>query len=292
MCVSNTTIACLIILTFDIGNSSAGIQINITVASDKRDLNVTFYGSDDKVVSDREVKLYNITEDRLKNGTGHEFGVTPSDVFLTDPTPYGNLYLKYKWRQVTRRVTVSSAAVREVINEDVVLAVHEHINNTPIKVKVPIKLLQDVEYSLKSTWSKSGLPGDDVNYNTRVNFFNNKQFLFEKKWRNESMETATLPFGVQRPGNMTLAPRRRVTMKLRAKRTVVLLTVTYAAYLTGSVVANYPRLLGSYHFWAPAVDRVMAAARPRLNNRILTTELVELKCYTDPFLDVDVIDKT
>lgn len=288
MCPIRMSIVYLIILMFCTTNSEDKIKITIKVASSKGGLKVNFTGADKKKISDKDVKTFNITDDNLKNGTKVELGEKPKDVFLKDPTAYGNLYRKFKWQEVRRIIKVKSVVIQDIINENVLLTVHGHINNTTRKLKIPIKLLENVENSLKSSWSKNGFPDEEIYYETRVDFFNLYHNVFENKWRSESLKLATLPFGLQSAGHINVKPGRTVTMKLRAKRTLLLLRITYTAYLTGSIIVNYPHLLGKYHFYAPSVSNIMKAAN--ISNNIITTEVMELKCHTDPVLDV--FDKT
>ncbi|CAH2217059.1 jg4490 [Pararge aegeria aegeria] len=189
-----------------ITNCYAKITINITVASSKGGIILHFGGRDTKLISDKEVNIFNITDVNLKRGIRVEFGDTPNDVYLKDPTPYGNLYQKFKWQQVNREIIVKSASVLDIINENIVLTVHEHINNATRELKIPIKIFENVENTFKSSWSKNGLPDDEIYYDINIDFFNEKKINFENKWRNDSLRTASLLFGYQTAGKINIAP--------------------------------------------------------------------------------------
>ncbi|XP_023950843.2 uncharacterized protein LOC112055085 [Bicyclus anynana] len=278
----------LVILLFCVTKCCAKIEINITVASSRRGIKVAVKGTDDKIIGDKEVNIFNITEFNLKRGVKRDFGIapTPSDVYIKDPTPYGNLFHKYKWQQVTRKTVIKRIATQDIMYENVLLTVHDHTNNTPRKINIPVKLYENVENSLKSYWSASGYPVDDVYYVANIAFSNtkDKRIKFENKWRNDSLKMATLPVGYETAGHITIGPEKVITMKLSAKKTIILLKITYETKLTGNFVANYPRRLGPYHFWAPSVSSVMRALN--FNNNIITSEIMEIKCHTDPVLEV------
>ncbi|CAH0718416.1 unnamed protein product, partial [Brenthis ino] len=270
-------------LIFFVLKCSGKINIDIKLASHKTVAAVHFSGADNKLITAKEINLYNVTDDNLKRGARVELGRTPDDVFLKNPTPYGDLYQKYKWREVYRNVHVLSAEIDDIINENEVITVVDYINNTTNNVRKDMRMYRTVEHTMKSLWSSDGLPMDNIPYKVKVAYYL-QHFSYENKWREINFKTTKINFGVNSYGFIEVEPGKSVTVKLLGKRTTVLVKIKYIASLTGQIIANYAREYGKYHFWAPSAANIMKAGN--LNNEIITTEFIEIKCYTDPSIKV------
>lgn len=273
----------LIILTIMPLLCNAKIKINITVASNFEDTIVQFSGHDYKLITDKEITLFNLTDDNIKRGIRIELGEAPADVFLKDPTPYDNLFEMYKWPEVKRNLHIFEARVVDIFNENVEVEACDDINSTPTPINATVGILKNVENTVSSTWSSKGLPDDDIYYEVNINFLR-KAFKYENKWRNGSSRYVVEPFGVIKEGYVKVNPGQTVTTKLMAVKTVLLIEVDYSAKIIGSFIANYAHTYGKYHFYAPSVFDIMKAAK--LNNELTTTETLEIRCYTDPHLEV------
>ncbi|XP_050358155.1 uncharacterized protein LOC126778539 [Nymphalis io] len=260
----------------------ARININIKVASSKGGTAVSFNGTDMKLVSEKEVKIYNITDYNLNKGLRIELGKAPDNIFLKDPTTYGNLYSNYKWKEIHRKLYIKSAKIIDIVNEKVELKSRNYINNTTRKAKIKVNLHEPVETIISSFWDKDGFH-DDIYYNIIVDHYKTK-LNFTNKWMDNNFKSKKSIFGMSNVGFINIAPGNTVTTKLTAKRTVILLKVKYTSSLIGNLVINYARVYGKYHFYAPNISNIMKAAK--LNNEIIITEAIEIKSYTDPVLDV------
>lgn len=144
-----------------------------------------------------------------------------------------------------------------------------------------------MDNSISSTWSKTGLPGDNAQTTFILNFEGGKAKVV-KKWRNESTQNFKIPVGITNKGLITIVPKQTAVTKLIVSNTIILIQIVYKAELSGSVIGNYAELYGKYHYWAPAVKNILKAAK--VKNEIFTTEVVEFRCYTRPRLAV--FDKT
>ncbi|XP_026759978.3 uncharacterized protein LOC113519122 [Galleria mellonella] len=273
----------IILFLFMYKSSNGKINLNIKVASNENDINIAFFGHDNKLVGDAEVNLFNITKDNLNKGLRVELGKVPDDVFLTDPTPYYNLYEKYDWPEVKRQVYVKNISVLYVTNEEILISSHEHVNNSTDTVKSSKEMIRNVEATIASTWSNEGMPKDNILYDINIDF-RTKQYKYENKWRDDALRSVFIPFGVAKKGYIDLKSGRTIVKHLRGKRTYIVLEVVFSAQLIGSVIADFAQLYGKYHFWAPSVQNIMKAAD--LNNEIVTKERIEIRCYTDPKLEI------
>ncbi|KAG6463891.1 spherulin-2A-like [Manduca sexta] len=260
----------------------AKISINITVKSFK-DIDIKPLGDDNKVITQNEVDLFGISDDKLKRGVRIQLGRTPEEIFLKNPTPYGDLYTKFKWQEVKRNLRVKSAKVTEFSKENTILKTNVFINNASEAIKANAKLYKKIENTVYSLWSAEGLPVDDILYNLNITF-DNGILKYENKWRNNTFRNLYSSLGVSRRGEVTIAPGKEIVMELTAFKIVAVLEITYEARLIGQLIANYARVYGKYHYWAPSINSIME--RVNLKNKIHTREVIEIRSYINPVLNV------
>ncbi|XP_011556135.3 uncharacterized protein LOC105387148 [Plutella xylostella] len=267
---------------------NAKIRIHIHAASSLEYSSVRSSGIDLKTVTDREIALFNLTKDNLIRGIRIELGRYPEDVFLTDPTPYENLFEKFKWPPVRRKLTIEAVKIIDIINEPVQVTVQEFINNTTKPIKRNIGIYKTVESTVFSTWSKTGFPVDNITYGIKVSYRNsNKTFEYENLWRSTLVRNQMVRFGASKPGYVKVEPGQKLRTTLNGFKTIVLVEVTYKASVIGNVIGDFEELEGiHYHFFAPTVRNIMKAAD--IYNELITTEEVEVRCFTDPRVEVSI----
>lgn len=274
-------------IIFLIFNSLALIQAKITVtinlSPNKSDIIVKYSGNDYKIVTPSELHLFNVTTENLKKGMKIEMGKAPDDIFLNDPTYYGNIFKKFRWEPVKRRLTVSNAKIVDVLNEDIVLKSQVYINNTTMSLESKRSLYETIENTARSSWYIGGLPNDYIVCNIDLNF-GYGHFKYENKWRNDTLHATRMSTGVTKKGLIEIKSYGAVEAKLFATKTIVLIELEYTANLIGAAVANYARLYGKYHFWAPSIQSIMKAAG--MKNEIKTKELIVIRCFLNPRLDM------
>ncbi|XP_013178385.1 PREDICTED: uncharacterized protein LOC106125651, partial [Papilio xuthus] len=263
--------------------SNCKIQISIKCASNKNDIKVTYNGDDKKIITNTEVNLFNITNYNLNKGVRIELGKEPDDIFINDPTKYGNLYEKYNWTPVKRKLQVKNIKIIEIITDNIIIKNQECINNTTRNIKKNISIYEIIEDTVRSFWYKNGLPEESILYNMSYNFHGQIK-SFENQWRKNNFHSVSLPFGIKKDGYINIKPGGKATIRLKGKKMIILIEVLYLANLIGNVVVNYAHLYGKYHFWAPTVNDIMKANN--ITNRILTTELLEIRCYSDPIIEI------
>ncbi|XP_045532737.1 uncharacterized protein LOC123720242 [Pieris brassicae] len=103
------------------------------------EINVTVSGENVDIISDMERRIFKLTEERLKDAVSVQFGQPPDDVFLKSPTPWGDLYTEYGWKEVTITAKPISSVVvsKEFRNQTVVK--QKYINNTSRNVVLNYK---------------------------------------------------------------------------------------------------------------------------------------------------------
>lgn len=274
------------ILTVFIAVGSAKININIKTSNYFNKTEVNFTGKDIKLVTDEEVSLFNITHANLNRGIRIELGKVPNDVFLRDPTPYDDLFKKYKWPEVRRVLIVKSAKIIKFMQQNVTMKTHVHINNTTMTIKSKTDMMVMVENTALSLWSPNGLPKDVINYNVTIDFgYGN--WTFGDTWRDERLRYTNLPFGTNK-GIVDLKSGQKIVSTLSGIKIVMLIEIEYIANLVGNIIADFKSLYGKYHFYSPSLHNIMRAAK--LKNEVVTKEFLEVRFYTNPKIVVFDID--
>lgn len=250
------------------------------MASNKQYVLVNYTGFHNRLITDRDITLFNITKDNLNFGVKVELGKAPNDIFFKDPTPYYNLYEKYHWPQVQRHMYIKRATVLDVVHEETVLKTAEYINNSTDVVKYNKSLTEDVEFTVFTFWSEKGFPNEDIFYRPCIDFPTNRH-CFINKWRDSTIQSIKEPLGVKNvKGTVKIKPGQTIVSKLIANKTAIFVEIEYSAKLIGSIITDYENLYGKYHFYAPAVADIMKAGS--IPNEIVTTERIEIRGYTDP----------
>ncbi|XP_045485587.1 uncharacterized protein LOC123689469 [Pieris rapae] len=260
------------------------IEISLKLGSSKDNCSVSFTGAHQVTASGKDVARFNITENKMKQGIKILLGKTPDDVFLKDPTDFNYVYRDHHWEEVTRTTKVKNIEILNIYNKNLILKTVNHINNTSIKIQANIRLFDTIETSVVSTWTENTYPAKII-YNISFNI-GSQRFDLSKKWNKNVTNYVWLNFGSRKKGYTPLEPGNVVTKILSAKKTTVFLRIKYITSLTGCVFANYSRVYGKYHFWAPFIHDIMKSLK--MKNEIISTELLEIQCYTDPqltFLD-------
>lgn len=265
------------------------ITVNITTAPFSYKTIIKYAGDDVKLITDKEIILFNITKGNLNEGVKVELGKIPDNIFLKDPTP-NNLFRKYKWPEVKRKLKVKSATVIKFMKKDVVLRTHVFVNNSTDTIKTRVDLIEVMENIVSFTWSKEGLPEDEIYFDLNVDF-GNGNFSFVQKWRNEKLKSIRLPVNTSK-AFMENEAGNTLTSNLIATKIILLVEVEFQACLMGNVITDYKDLYGKYHYYSPTVQNIMKAGK--IKNEILSTTLLELRFYMDVRLKVlnEVTGKT
>lgn len=280
--LTNENMKIIQILTILFTVCCAKIEINIETSKFLNRTKILFSGKDIKLVTDEEVALFNITHENLNRGIRIEMGKVPDDIFLRDPTPYEDLFKQYKWPEVGRVLRIKSTKILEFLQSNVVIKTHEHINNATLNIKSKTDMMEVVENTALSLWSANGLPADVIHNKMNINFgYGNWSFHY--KWRNETLKSVRLPFGASK-GIVDLKSGQTIISKLCGLKTVMLVEIEYTAKLIGNIITDYDKLYGKYHFYSPALERIMKVAN--LTNEIITREFLEVRFYANPKLEV------
>lgn len=277
----NFYIFCILFFTICEGK----IEINISTSNYLNRTMITYKGSDIKHVTDKEILLFNITKDNLSRGVKKEFGKYPDEIYLKDPTYYGDVFKKHKWPEVRRTLSVKNITIVEFIKKGVVLNRIDHINNSTDIIRSKIEFSEPVTNTITAIWNKRGLPEDDIKFEVNIDFGYAK-VKHEANWRDPGVAAFDL-YTRKTEAFVDIPSGQSIVAKLLTEKIILLIEVEMHAHLKGNILVNYARKYGSQYQWSPKIENIMKAAK--LYNGLTTTLLIEVRYYTNG--RIEVIDK-
>ncbi|CAG9789997.1 unnamed protein product [Diatraea saccharalis] len=268
----------------------AKINIDITAGSkDPKDVIIKYSGIDLKIVTDHEINIFKINDRNLKEALKKRYGVKPTNVYVKSPTPWGDLYKKNNWEQVTRALTIKSARIKNLSLTPVIVTSNDFENYSNKTIKVNTGISQAVENSVTTSWSRT----NEITVNSEVEYGIN--VIFEKatarmgisytaNWGKSEEKSETVTIGSSTSMETELAPRQAVTSVLSANRGNMEIEVIYKAILKGNVAVNYRRKVNGHHFWGPTIQDVMTNGN--LNNEKTSVQIIKIGFYSEASLKV------
>ncbi|CAH0403737.1 unnamed protein product [Chilo suppressalis] len=268
---------------------SAKIKIDITAGSNPKDVVVKYSGADLKVVTDHEINLFRINDRNLKEALKKRYGTKPTNVYVKSPTPWGDLYKKNYWEQVTRVLTVKSATVKTASMRPEIVTSHvfENFSNKTIKVNTAIS--QTVENTVSSSWSKFNelTVSQEIEYDVNVVFEKitaRMGISYTSSWGKSEEISEAVTIGSSTSMETKLAPGEAVTSVLSANRGAMEIEVIYKASLKGNVAVNYKRKVNGHHFLGPTIQDVMGNGN--LSNEKTYIQTIKVGFYSEATLKV------
>lgn len=242
-----------------------GIEIRIRAGADTATSNVDAFGSVQHIITDKERKTFGIEDQSLKNAVGEYFKKIPTDVFVKSPTPWDDLYKKYKWDEVSTVLVVESATVREITSEPVIVATKTFTNNSSVKATFNASISDQVSNTTESTWNITNTIEVGRTMNYEVSFMGvggggELSMSYSRQWGEGGSQSKSVTVGSASGISVELRPNESVESELTASRGVMKVRIVYKAYLIGSTAVNYYPKYKDHHFWCFDIGTVMAAA--------------------------------
>ncbi|XP_045507778.1 spherulin-2A-like [Colias croceus] len=261
----------------------AKIDIELSGTFEKN-LNLAFSGQEIDVISDTERETFQLTDSNLKKGAELYFGQWPDDIFVKSPTPWGDLYRSYGWRQVSRTLVPKRGRVLSMTTQPQIVMQQIFENNSSKPASFNVGISQAVQNTMSSSWSKSGdlTVGQEISYDFDIDFVNvggKTSLEFSSSWGTNSEKSQTITVGSESHMELMLTPGQSVLAELHATRGSLKVEVEYEASLSGSLAVNYNNLYRDHHFWALDVRTVMAKAG--LNNALISKQIMEIGFFTN-----------
>ena len=222
-----------------------GFQISIIAGKDKNSSSVDASGQVQHIITDEERDTFKLNDSQLKSAVNHNFGQTPKDAYLHDPTPWDNLYQKYNWTQTKTIMSVASAEILEITSEPVILKTQTFENSSFTEdVTYNASITDTVSNRVTSSWSTDNTltVGQTIKYS--VSFLGTggggeSSLTYSHSWGKGGSETTTSTVGSSSGLAVTLGPRESLIAELTASRGVMKVRVRYNARLTGGTAINY-----------------------------------------------------
>lgn len=256
----------------------ASANIIISIQSSTSDSSINFRGFDSSIISDDERVTFGLTDEVLKTAAEKYSGGRPQDVFLHSPTPWGDLYKTYGWREIRRILKPVKATILDIQREDVVVSIKELDNNSSFSVKFDATDTSEVENLIKNKWHTAGVLSITEPISYKVN--GAADFSYTSPWGIDNAEVKKLLIGAKSDVELSLEPGQIVTASLTAKEVTMTVQVDYTANLSGHVACNYPRKYKGHHFWRYEVNGLMGAGS--LIRTVNCSDVINLKFYADP----------
>jgi hypothetical protein len=268
---------------------SSKINIDITAGSDPGEVAISYTGVDTKVVSDEDIRLFNINQKRLKEAVKLHYGRKPTNCYVKSPTPWGDLYKEHHWEQVTRVLAVKSARIKTVSKKPVIVSTQnlENFGNKTTKGNAGIS--QSVQNTITTSWSMSNQLTITEEFEYDVNVIFEKAtakigLSYSVNWGKGEEKSETVTIGTTTAMEVELGPYQAATAVLSATRGYIEAEIVYSASLRGNVAVNFKKPLNDHHFWGPPVQDVMKSGG--LKNEVTTAENIKIAFYSDASLKV------
>ncbi|MFC9937839.1 follicular epithelium yolk protein subunit [Nocardiopsis alba] len=262
----------------------AGIRVSIDAGSDSSSSKIAVSGYDEHVITDKERGTYDIGDASLKRAIGANRGKQPNDAFVKSPTPWGDLYKTYGWREVHTYTSPSQAYVTGIQSEPVIVATKTLTNNSSIPAEFDAGISEQVTNTVSNTWSSTHSIEVSQEFNYDVKFLGaggggSTSFSYTHQWGQEKTEEKSTTVGTTSGVKVTLNPGQSVVAKLVATRGVLNYRIIYKATLNGGTAYNYNPTHEGHHFWWSPINNILNSGN--LSTERSFTEDLQVGYYSD-----------
>lgn len=269
--------------------ANAKIAINIEAGRNLSDILISYSGSDEAAIGEKEIEMFNIDTFNLKRAVRNKYEETPRDVFLKGPTPWGDLYEKYQWRPVTRVMKVKSVVVKDKSMKSMLVLSQNFENSSNNTIKVNAGISQTVENTVSTTWSvtKETSVTQEIEYDLNVilaKVSGTTSFTYSSSVGKSEEKSETITLGTSSSMETELKPGQAATAVLSANRCKLEIEIQYALTLRGNVAVNFRKRHRGHHFYGPSIESVLRSGN--LQTEVVYVENVEIGLYTDASLKV------
>ncbi|XP_049882314.1 spherulin-2A-like [Pectinophora gossypiella] len=268
---------------------SAKISIDVSAGNDVSDIRINYTGIDVKLVTDHEIKLFDISNRNLKEALKKHYGTQPTNVYIKSPTPWGDLYTKYHWEQIKRVLSVKSSRMKGIRKTPVVVLSQDFENLLNNTIKVNTGISQTVENTITTSWTRNKeiVISQEVEYDVNVLFSKitgTTGFSYSSSWGESEERSETITIGTTSNVETELQPGQRATAILTATRGYLEIEVEYLATLRGNLAVNFKKKYNGHHFHGPPIGNVLNSGG--MSNEKTATEVIKVGFYADATLKI------
>lgn len=265
-----------------------GICITIIASAVKGHSSVSTSGSVQHIITDREVKAFNIGDRNLKNAIGKYFGKEPTHAYLHDPTPIWtnpSLYERFCWHEVKTTLFVQSATVTELASKNEIVATKLLINDSNKRATFDASISTGIQNIVESKWSKTNAIEVKQAFSYKVEFegcgkADESTLLYDHLWGQDTFESKDVKLGMSGEVNVDLDPGETVEVVLTSSRGAIKVKILYKAYLEGhTAICYHGKKYKGHWYWALPIFGVMNASD--LNIYKDFTEEIEISFYSN-----------
>lgn len=261
------------------------INVHIKPKPDGISASILYLGQEVSIITDKEMQIYRINNETLKNASEVLMGKRCTDVFVKPPTPWGDVYQKYNWDVVKTTLQPLYAAVVANSSETIVLGVQEYLNNFgQNNMTQTVNMTVDILEKINHNWTKGedlGL-GRKIYYN--INFGDESlgsttSMNYSAPWGEGLFKSRVVTVGKNSTAVVTIPPGGKVLATLTAVHHTMEIQMLYQSNTHGFVFCNYEQLYNGHHFYAMTLKEL----QPLLNTTLtkFASETITMKYYTD-----------
>ncbi|XP_026744144.1 spherulin-2A-like [Trichoplusia ni] len=264
------------------------IKVNV---DENKNVTITHYGSETNIITDEDMEAFNMpsNEGVLEDAVKEHLGKRPVNVYVKSPTPWGDLYKKYKWEQVSKVLSIKSVKVKSLTKRPIVLLSEDFHNLSDGPTKVNTGISHSIENTLTTSWTKEKeiTVSQEIEYEFNVGLgkmSGTTGFSYTSTWGVGEEKSKTETVGTSSSMEKELQPGQSVTAVLSASAGYLELEIVYTAHLRGNLALNYRRAYRGHHFWGPLISDVMESGG--LKNEITFKENVVFGFHVDASIKV------
>ncbi|CAB3232701.1 unnamed protein product [Arctia plantaginis] len=261
------------------------ITVRIKPKSDGYSAFIDYTGKVVSVISDKEMKIFGLSNESLKNASEVFMGKRCTNVYVKPPTPWGNVFEKYNWDVVKTTLQPLYGAVKRNSSDSVVLGVQEYVNNfgknnMTQNVNVTLDILEEIIHN----WTKGedlGL-GREIYYN--INFGDESlggttSMIYSVPWGESLFKSRLVTVGKNSTAIVTIPPGGKVLATVTAIHHTMEIQIIYETHIDGWVFCNYENKFEGHHFYAMELRELQHIMHTSMSK--FASETITLKYYTD-----------
>ncbi|GKX42116.1 hypothetical protein SOASR015_11500 [Pectobacterium carotovorum subsp. carotovorum] len=260
------------------------IKVDITASPEGNHPEASAIGNDIAIISDTERDTFQLNDRQLKRAVGVYFGKEPNDAYLRSPTPWGDLYKKYGWQQVSRTLRPVRTRVINQSSAPVIVMEQSFKNESSVAATFHVKISQNVQNTVKSSWSTGGklTVGQKINYGVKfpaLSIGGETSISYEQSWGIGGEKSQTVTLGTESGVQVLLQPGQEIIAELVASRGAMKVQVDYSASLSGQSAVNYNPPYKGHHFWGLNIISIMSDSK--ISNSITSSETIDIGFYAN-----------
>lgn len=234
----------------------AKIQIDIHTNDDQK-MKVHMAGAHVSLLGEMEKAAFGLTDDNLKQAIT-TMGMKPDNVFLNDPTPWGDLFETMNWEPTRMIFEPKKAEILSSKTEKVIVkssSIH-NMHTEPMTRKVDMK--QTLMNTITSKWSKEAeLDVKNIHYKIHRMTPESEEYSFISNGLEdlEKLEPVTVGDLME----VTLEPRQSLVVELHATAENMMVRVDFEAKLAGTVALNFDNKYEGHRFWSVDINSLLTA---------------------------------